>query len=76
MGNCKLKANAGRVDLRMSLDKRLTILFSAIVAVLIGCGRAPDLVGVDNTRTPAASVADASKQTICPSSGFLEPMAA
>ncbi len=42
----------------------LSALLAFVASVLIGCGRPPDLVGVDNPETPAQSVPDVSRHQI------------
>jgi esterase/lipase superfamily enzyme len=42
----------------------LGILLALAVSLLAGCGRPPELVGIDNPDTPAASVADVSRHRI------------
>ena len=49
--------------LRRTLS-RSGLLLALIVPVLNGCGRAPELVGIDNPDTPAESVPDVSRHRI------------
>lgn len=38
----------------------LSLVVAMLAALLVGCTRAPELIGIDNPEIPAASVADLS----------------
>ncbi len=42
----------------------LAMISALMIAAIASCGRAPDLIGIDNPEFPAASVAEASRQKI------------